>query len=76
MTSKYLGIQLKSSQGPFLKHRFTIIDHISVRGDLSSQLLGDENNYAVMYRVAHDKIEKPSFIGGDMIVIKLSITLN
>lgn len=75
MTSKYLGIQLKGSKSAFLKHRFTIVDHASARGDLSSQLLGDERNYAVMYRVAHDRVEQRNFIDGDMLVIKVSITV-
>lgn len=75
LTSKYLGIQLKAPQSYFLKHRFTIIDHVSPRGDLSSQLLGDERNYAVMYRVAHDRIENQNFIDGDELIIRLTITL-
>lgn len=75
MTSKYVGIQLKAPRGYFLKHRFTIIDHVSVKGDLSSQLLGDERNYAVMYRVAHDRIESVNFINGDVLIIKISINL-
>lgn len=73
MTSKYLGVQLKGPGSTFLKHRFTIVDHVSAKGDLSSQLLGDERNYAVMYRVAHDRVEQRNFIDGDVFIVKVSI---
>lgn len=70
-----MGIQLKTPQGYLLKHRFTIVDHVSPKGDLSSQLLGDEKNFAVTYRVAHDRVENRNFINGDVLVIKLTIAL-
>lgn len=68
-------MQMKTPLGYFLKHRFTIIDHFSAKGDLSSQLLGDERNYAVMYRVAHDRVETQNFIDHDVLIIKLTIKL-
>lgn len=75
MTSKYLGVQLKNPYSFFLKHRFTIIDHISSKGDLSSQLLGDEKNFAKMYRVAQERIENQNFIYDNVLIVKLTVVL-
>lgn len=73
LTSKYLGIQLKGPRVYFLKHRFTIVDQFSSRGDLSSQILGDERNFAVTYRVAHDRIQNNNYIDNNIMVIKLTV---